>query len=289
MKLTRRDRVVLLAPLALLLSAGLVGPALIGLLATFTTYSPFTTRVELAGLNNYVAVLQDPQFLASIRNIVVFTLVAVPLELVVGFGIAYLLRGRIPGRAAWRVLLLLPWLVSPIASGVMWHFLLGGTTGILEFVATWIGRPEIASPIGDLRLALPATIAVEVWRMAPFVTFLVLPSLSGIPAERWEEASLAGASTTQRIRHIAVPAVRPVLLTIAMLLAGLSLGTFDSVLILTGGGPGTATLTPALYSYDLAFQVNDWPVGAASGWLIAAGVLVLGAVYVRLAREAPAE
>jgi ABC-type sugar transport system permease subunit len=70
-----------------------------------------------------------------------------------------------------------------------------------------------------------------------------------------------------------------------MLLVGLSLGTFDTILVLTGGGPGTATLTPALYSYARAFQTNDWPVGAASGWLIALGVIAVGAVYLRLARE----
>jgi len=284
-RLTRRDRIFLLAPLAILLSAGLVGPALIGLFATLTTYSPFATKVEFAGGRNYLAVFQDPQFVASIRNVALFTLTAVPLELVIGFGIAYLLRGPIAGRAVWRVLLLLPWLVSPIASGVMWHFLFGSATGILDFAAAWFGRSDVPPPIGDLRLALPATIAVEVWRIAPFVTFLLLPSLSGIPSERWEEASLAGASTLQRIRYIAIPAVRPVLLTIAMLLTGLSLGTFDSVLILTGGGPGTATLTPALYSYDRAFQVNDWPVGAAAGWVIAAGVFVVGAVYIQLARR----
>ena len=280
---------MLLAPLVVLLAAGLIGPALFGLVATLTTYSPFTTHVEFAGPRNYLDVVQDPQFLASIRNIVVFTLVAVPLELVLGFAIAYLLRRPIAGRGAWRVVLLLPWLVSPIASGVMWHFLLGGATGIFDFVAAWIGRPDLPSPLGDVRLALLATIAVEVWRMTPLVTFLLLPSLARIPGERWDEATLAGASTAQRIEHVALPAMRPVLLTVGMLLAGLSLGTFDSVLILTGGGPGTATLTPALYSYDLAFQVNDWPVGVASGWLIAAGVLVLGAAYLRLARDVSTE
>ena len=72
------------------------------------------------------------------------------------------------------------------------------------------------------------------------------------------------------------------LLTVGMLLTGLSLGTFDTVLILTGGGPGTATLTPALYSYGRAFVTNDWPLGAASAWLIAAGVAAVGAVYIRL-------
>ncbi len=74
-----------------------------------------------------------------------------------------------------------------------------------------------------------------------------------------------------------------------MLLVGLSLGTFDTVLILTGGGPGTATMTPALYSYGRAFGTNDWPAGAASGWLIAAGVLAVGLVYLRLARTRIAE
>jgi multiple sugar transport system permease protein len=284
-RLTRRDRIVLFVPLAVLLGGWLVLPAVLGLFATFTTYSPFTTTVRFSGLENYAAVVQDPQFGAAIRNIVFFTAVAVPLELVVGFGIAYLLRRPMKGRALWRVLLLAPWLVSPIAAGVMWHFLFGGATGIVDFAFGWIGLPEVASPLGDVRLALLTAIAVEVWRMAPFVTFLLLPGLVSIPNERWEEATLVGASWIQQILHVAVPELRTLLLTVAMLLVGLSFGTFDTILILTGGGPGTATLTPALYSYGRAFQTNDWPAGAASGWLIAAGVIAVGGVYLRLARE----
>ena len=85
--------------------------------------------------------------------------------------------------------------------------------------------------------------------------------------------------------NVAIPSVRPLLLTITMLLVGLAFGTFDGVLILTGGGPGTATLTPALYSYSRAFVTNDWPAGATAGWLIAAGVLAAGVVYLMLARR----
>ena len=274
MRLTRRDRIVLFAPLAVLVGGWLVLPAVLGLLASFTTYSPFTTTVRFSGLTSYAAVVQDPVFGAAVRNIAVFTVASVALELAVGFGIAYLLRTPIKGRALWRVLLLVPWLVSPIAGGVMWHFLFGAAAGILDF-----------SPVGDVRFALLAAIAVEVWRVAPFVTFLLLPGLMSIPKERWEEATLAGASSIQQVVHVAIPELRTLLLTVAMLLAGLSLGTFDTILILTGGGPGTATLTPALYSYGRAFQTNDWPVGAASGWLIAAGVIAVGLVYLRLARE----
>jgi multiple sugar transport system permease protein len=281
-RLTRRDRLLLFAPLAILLGGWLVIPALVGLGATLTTYSPLTTTVAFAGFQNYTDVLRDVQFGEAVRNVAIFTLIAVPLELGLGFGIAYLLRRPFRGRSWWRGLLLLPWLVSPIASGVMWHYLFGGATGILNFVLGWLGQPEAASPIGDVRLALAATIAIEVWRVAPFVTFLLLPGLVAIPEERWEQATLAGASGFRRIVSVALPEVAPLMLTVGMLLTGLSLGAFDTILILTGGGPGTATLTPALYSYDRAFVTNDWPAGASSAWLIAAGVAIVGAAYVRL-------
>ena len=282
MRLTRRDRLVLFAPLAVLLGGWLVVPALIGLGATLTTYSPLTTTITFAGLQNYANVVHDPQFAEATRNVLIFTFLAVPLELVLGFCLAYLLRRPVWGRSWWRGLLLLPWLVSPIASGVMWHFLFSGATGIVDFALGWLGRPELASPVGDVRLALPATILIEVWRVTPFATFLLLPGLASIPEERWEQATLAGASWFRRIVDVAIPEVSPLLLTVGMLLTGLSLGTFDTVLILTGGGPGTATLTPALYSYGRAFVTNDWPLGAASAWLIAAGVAAVGAVYIRL-------
>ena len=285
MTLTRRDRVVLFAPLAILLTGWLLLPALLGFIATFSTYSPFSTTVKFAGLDNYANVVGDPQFAAAARNTAIFTGVAVPLELMVGFGVAYVLRLPMRGRALWRILLLVPWLISPIASGVMWHFLLGGATGILNFALGWLGRPEVPSPLGDPRFALPTAIAVEVWRVSPFVTFLLLPGLVSIPRERWEEATLSGATWFGRLMKVAIPSVRPLLLTITMLLVGLAFGTFDSVLILTGGGPGTATLTPALYSYSRAFVTNDWPAGATAGWLIAAAVLAAGVVYLMLARR----
>jgi multiple sugar transport system permease protein len=284
MRLTRRDRLILFAPAAVLLAGWLILPAVLGLLASFTDYSPFRQALHFSGLNNYAAVLGDQIFTTAVRNVALFTIVAVPLELGIGFGLAYLLRGPIRGRRLWQMLLLLPWLVSPIGSGVMWHFLLGSTRGILNFALGWIGRPEISSPIADVRLALPATIAVEIWRVAPLVTFLLVPGLASIPSERWEEATLNGASWIRTALDVVVPTLRPLLLAITMLLIGLSLGTFDAILILTGGGPGTSTVTPALYSYNQAFGVNNWPLGAASAWLIAAGVLGAGLVYVGLAR-----
>jgi multiple sugar transport system permease protein len=288
MRLTRRDRLFLFAPLAVLLTGWLVLPALLGLFATFSSYSPFATSIHFTGFSNFLSVIEDRQFGAAVRNITVFTVVAVPLELVIGFGVAYLLRRPIRGRGLWRLLLLLPWLISPIANGVMWHFLLVGAHSTLDFAAGWLGQSGIASPIGDARLALPTIIAVEIWREAPFVAFLLLPGLLAVPTELWEHATLDGASWIRRIFTVALPSLRPLLLAITMLLVGLSLGTFDSVLILTGGGPGSASVTPALYSYNQAFVINNWPAGAASAWLIAFAVLGVGLVYINLARRSDA-
>ncbi|HEY3194731.1 MAG TPA: sugar ABC transporter permease [Candidatus Dormibacteraeota bacterium] len=287
MRLTRRDRILLFAPATVLIAGGLLLPAVLGLTATFTTYSPFSPAVRFSGLSNYAAVLGDHLFAAAVRNIIVFTVFAVPLELLIGFGLAYVLWRPIRGRRLWRVLLLMPWLVSPIANGVMWHFLFGSTRGIVDFAVGSVRQPDLPSPIGDVRLALAATIAVEVWRISPLVTFLLLPGLSSIPPERWEDAILNGASWIRTVLHVALPSMRPLLLATTMLLIGLSLGTFDSVLILTGGGPGTSTITPALYSYSQAFSANDWPAGGASAWLIAADVLGVGLVYLRLVPTRP--
>jgi multiple sugar transport system permease protein len=287
MKLTRQARLVLFGPAALLLGGWLVVPAVLGLGASFTTYSPFASAVHFAGLRNSAAALFDPTFGAAVRNVVIFTIVAVPLELAIGFVLAWLLRHQMPRRSLLRVLLLLPWLVSPIASGVMWHFLYGTSHGFLGFLLGWLGRSEVSAPTGDVRLALTATIAVEVWRMAPFVTFLLLPGVASIPAQRLEDATLSGVNWLHKIFDVVLPSLRPLLLAVTMLLVGLSIGTFDAVLILTGGGPGDATLTPALYGYRQAFVVNDWATGAASGWLIAAAVLAIGLVYIGLTRAEP--
>ena len=282
--LSPRQRWPLLLPLGLVVFPFLLWPAAFGFFASLTNFAPAQKHLHFVALGNYAATLGDSQFRAAFRNITIFTLVAVPLELTIGFGLAYLLRKPFRGRALLRVTLLLPWLVSPIAAGVMWHFLFNSSIGLINFWLAWLHWPTQPSPLGLHGLALPTTIAVDVWRKAPFVSFLLLPGLFAIPNDQWEQATLEGASLPSRMRHIALPWLRPLLLTIAILLVGDTLGTFDSVLILTGGGPGTETLTPGLYSYQQAFRANNWPVGATSAWLIVAAVLFIGMVYLRLVR-----
>jgi multiple sugar transport system permease protein len=274
---------LLYGPFGIIVSIWLVIPALLGLVATLTNYAPAQPTVHWVGLHNFEVILADRSFAAAVRNIVVFTLLAVPLELLVGLGLAYLLRRPFRGRGFVRLTLLLPWLVSPVASGVMWHFLFDGQTGFVDFALRSLSLPSQPSPLSQHGLALMTVVLVESWRVAPLVAFLLLPSLTAIPHERWEDALLDGLSSLAKIRHVAIPAMKPLLLAISMLLIGGALATFDSVLTMTAGGPGSETVTPALYSHDKAFTFSNWPAGAASGWLIGAAVLLVGFVYLRLA------
>jgi ABC-type sugar transport system permease subunit len=275
---------MLLLPLALILVPFLIYPAIFGFFASFTNYAPGALHLRFVGLGNYTTALADHDFVASWRNVALFVLISVPAELAIGLALAYLLRESFRGRALLRVVLFIPWLVSPIANGVMWHFLLNLQWGIVDYGAAWLGLTMLPSPLGSTALALPTAIATDIWRNAPLATFLLLPGMLSIPSEQWEFATLEGASAFNRLYHIALPWLRPLLLTVALLLVGDALGTFDNILILTGGGPGSATFTPALYSYLQAFQYNLWTTGATSAWLIVACVLLAGLIYLRLIR-----
>jgi len=278
-------RLLLFAPLAIVLGPFLLWPALLGLVTSFTNYAPGQPAVRSVGLANYVAVLSDGEFRTAAGNMAVFVLVSVPLELGLGFLIASLLREPFPGRGLVRVVLLLPWMVSPVANGVMWHFLGSSTLGLLSFGPAWLGLTARPSPFALPGLALPAMIAVDVWRKSPLASFLLLPGLLAVPSEQWEQATLEGAGVLSHAGDVALPWLRRLLLPVALLLAGDALGSFETVLVLTGGGPGTATVTPALYSFDKAFTAHAWPVGVTAAWLIVAAIVLLGACYLGLLRR----
>jgi len=280
-------RSLLILPLALVLGLFLLWPVLFGFLASFTSYSPFDPHARFIGLSNYASLMRDVYFVRAFRTIGLFTLVTVPVELLLGFAAAWLLREPFPARGMMRVLLLVPWLISPVAGGVMWRFLYASGSGILNYALTLFNLPLQPSPLGVSGHALPAAMIAEIWRTAPLVSFLLVPGLISVPSQMWQQATLEGASVFRQVRHIGLPWLKPLLLPVALFLTGNALGTFDGVLMLTGGGPGAETLTPALYSYQRAFQLNNWSLGAASAWFIVLATMLLGAGYLLLmSREA---
>jgi ABC-type sugar transport system permease subunit len=275
----------LIVPLALLIGLFTIWPALYGLVYSFTSFDGLrNVPVHFTGLENYIRAFDQPGFRDAMRNAVVLALVSVTLQMALGALVALALRRPFRGRTVVRLLLLAPWLVSPIASGVMWRFLFNRDSGLINVLPALLGLPLLPDPRGP-GLAMLSVILIETWRKAPLVAFLVLPALMGVPASLWDLASLEGLSRLQTVRHVALPHLRGLLLTLFMLLVGDALGTFETVLMFTGGGPGDETITPGLFSYQQAFQTYNWSLGSSSAWVVAASVIVLGAAYLVLNRR----
>ncbi|MEZ4670375.1 MAG: sugar ABC transporter permease [Anaerolineae bacterium] len=283
MPLTHRQQLVLLIPFMAVVIPFLLCPAVLGFAASFTNYAPFQPAAPVfIGLHNYERVFGDESFITSIRNTAVFTFLTVSAELVIGVAVAYALRRSFRGRSLLRFVLLLPWLISPAASGVMWHQLLSSERGLLNFWPTLLRLPPVPYPLVNAPFA--AVIAVEVWRKFPLVTFLALPGIESIPAVQWDMARLDGLSIVGRLRHVVLPRLRLLLLTIGLLLVGDALGISESVFFLTGGGPGVQTSTIGLYSYAKAIRASNWSFAAIPGWITVVVVLLLGAGYIYFTR-----
>src|SRR3989441_9360940 len=156
------QRVLLLLPLVLLVVPFLLWPAGLGLISSFTNYAPAQATVHFVGIRNYITALHDPETRAAFRNIVVITLLAVPSELSLGFTIAYLLRKQFLTRGFVRVCLLIPWLVSPVAAGVMWRVFFSSNVGVVDFLGGWVWVPPLPSPPGLRGGALLSRLIVEI-------------------------------------------------------------------------------------------------------------------------------
>ena len=289
MVLTTRQRLVLLAPFILLVVPFLIWPALFSFFASFTSYSPFRPNTHFVGLRNYSRLLADSTFRKSLTNVVMFAVVIVAAQMVFGLAIAYSLRREFRGRTVMRSVLLTPWLISPIASGVMWHYMFNARTGLFDLFPALVGLPTAPSPIASLRLAFWAVSLAEIWRQSSFVAFLILPGLLAIPQSQWDNARLDGLSLLAQMRHVVIPRLRVLLLTILLLLIANTLGMSESILLLSRGGPGTKTMTPGLYSYYKAIHAGNWSLASTAGWFITAGVLIVGLIYLLMVRKRETE
>ncbi len=236
------------------------------------------------GLANYVTLLtDDPEFVESLIATAVFVVADVVATLAVALGTALLLRraGRIDSFA--RVLMILPFVMSPALIGISFRFFLNPEFGIVQHV---VGRivPPLAGVVwlADPWLAMAATVAADVWHWAPYMTLVVLGGLASIPRETEEAARVDGASDWAVLRDVTLPQLAPVLGIVVVLKTVFALKAFDVIFTLTNGGPGTSTQTLAYYVYHAGFQYYDMGYAAAAAYVLTALLLAASAFYLRL-------
>jgi len=230
------------------------------------------------GWQNYVYVLRSAPFWLYVRHDVVWTLGSVLGEYVVGMTTAVLLDQKIIGRAFFRGIIIVPWLVPIAVASVVWTWILDPSYGILDYLLKQIGlMPTAVDWLGTPSLAMLSIIFINIWRSFPLYTLMLLASLQAVPKEEIDAALIDGASAFQRFVMVKFPYLK----IASIVLVGLNVmwvfNNFSFIWLLTTGGPITATTTPAIEIYQEAFQSFNFGDAAALAVLM---ILLLFVTFV---------
>jgi len=216
------------------------------------------------GFKNYQALVHDPRFWTSIKNTLVFTIISVFFEFLIGMGLALVMARAIKGIGSIRTAALIPWAIPTAVSALIWSYLYDGSSGIIAHIFAQIGL--IASPQSMLLTAqgaMSAAILADIWKTAPYMALLLLAGLEVIDRGLYESASLDGCNKVQTFFKITFPLLKPSIL-VALLLRTLdAFRVYDLLAILTGGGPGGATETVSIYSYKVLVGQSNYGYGSA--------------------------
>jgi multiple sugar transport system permease protein len=258
---------ILSAPLLILLAGLLVWPVYLGIQTSMThdVLSEFETYP--VGLENFRSILTEPNFWGSIRFTLIFALTATIIELILGFSLALLFDRVFPGKRLLFSLMLVPIMIAPSLMAVMFRLILNENIGVIPGILEKIG---LSYSIFDQNNVFTSLIILDVIEFTAFTFLLSYSALQNMPQEIYEAAAIDGASSRQTLWRVTLPMLKPALAIVFLLRILDSIRTFDSIYILTGGGPGTTTQTVGIYIYKTAFIYGDFGLAAS-----AAIVLVL--------------
>ena len=268
-----------LLPALLVLLSILIYPLLYCFKMSFHSYS-LARGLRFIGLRNYVEIMHDPVFWKSLKVTLIFSLFAVSIELLLGLFLAIMLNRKLWGRNVIRGLFLLSMLVSPIVSGIMWRFMYNADFGIINYFFEVMGfSPQVWT--GDPSTALLSCIIVDIWQYTPFVMLLLLAGLQSIPKDLYEAARVDGATSGEQFKYITLAMLKPMILVVLLMRTMDSFKVFDMIYALTGGGPGTSSLTTSIYAYYTGFRSFHLGYASAISWIMALITLMICLIYIR--------
>lgn len=279
----RRDLtpMILLAPAVIYMTVVGFYPLVYSAYISFTDYNPVQGREgSWIGLENYVTALSDGQFWHSLMLTGIFTALSVGLSLVLAILLALLFNKQLPGFLILRTIVLIPMLVTPIAVGIIWRTMMNAEHGLLNFVLSALNI-DPQPWIGSSSSAFVSVLLVDVWEWTPFIFIIVLAGLRGLPASPFEAAAIDGAGAFRVFFNITLPMLKPVIIIATLLRIIDAARTYDTVYILTRGGPDFATDLASIYLQRVNFQFFNLGYGSALSWLMLLAILTVVLVFVK--------
>ncbi len=267
----RRSYRLFIAPALVVIGAVIVFPWLFTLWMSVFDWK-IGSAAHFVGLENYETLLVNRRFIEAVVHTFYFTALAVVVPLLLGTAAAMIFHREFPFRGVLRGVFIMPMMATPVAVALVWTMMFHPQQGVLNYLLSLVGLPPslwVYSPT----LVIPSLVMVEVWHWTPLVMLIVLGGLAALPTEPYESARLDGATEWQLFRFITLPLVAPFLVVAAVIRTIDALKTFDTIYVITGGGPGTASETINLYLYLQAFAFYN--IGTASAVVVVFFVIVL--------------
>lgn len=222
---------------------------------------------SFVGFDNYQTVLAASETWSTLRITLIITFIGLLTQIPIGILLALVLHENLRGTKIFRSILITPMLLTPVAVGLTYRFMFDTDLGVINWALGSIGIEKV-NWLGSQTSALFAIIIVDSWQSIPFVMLLVLAALTAISPSLYEAARVDGASASQILRRITLPLITPTLLVITMIKIMDFLKLFDTLFILTRGGPGNATTTLGLWTYKTGFVFLEFSRAAALGVII---------------------
>lgn len=278
----RRDRVsafVLAAPLLIFLSTLVVWPIYLGIKTSLSRDLLSEFEITPAGLDNFKSIIAAPDFWSALRFTILFAIVVTVVEGLLGFTLALVFDRKFPGKRTLFSMVLIPIMIAPSLMAVMYRLILNENIGVIP---GFLQRFGMDISIFDQRYVFFTLVALDAIQYTSFAFLLVYAALQNIPQEIYESAAIDGARYRQVIWRITLPILKPALAIIAMLRLIDSFRTFDTIYILTGGGPGISTQTIGIYIYKTAFITGDFGLASAASVML---VLLLAPVMPKIIKQ----
>jgi len=275
----------LLVPAFIIVLATTIYPLAYSFITSFRAWDMTESRSPqgFVGFDNYIYAASESAFLNSLWVTFIFVIASVTLTVVLAMALALLLRRKGPMHTFTRIILILPFAMSPALIGVSYRFMFNPEFGVLAkglgaIFPSLQGVPWLADP----DLAMGILVLTDVWHWTPYMTFMCLGGLASIPKETEEAARIDGASNLRIVFGIILPQMRGVILVMAVLKTIFALKMFDQVVTLTGGGPGTSTETLAYFIFNVGFRWFDMGYASALAWILTAIMMFISTWYVRM-------
>jgi multiple sugar transport system permease protein len=277
--------VMLIAPTVLIFCAVIVYPLVSALyLSLFRIFTP-TLAGSFVGFANYAELARSPEFWRSLLNNLIWTVLTLALQVVLGVAAALMLNQAILFRSLARSLILFPYFVSTVVAVLVWRWLFNDLYGILNHTMMWAGILNMPLDwLGSMPNAMISVVLVGAWKYFPFVVIAVLARLQTIPEHLYEAATIDGAGAWGRFWDVTLPQLRDVLVVVVLLRAIWDFKEFDLIYLLTGGGPIIGTQTLPLMVYKEAFGLDEMGRASAVAVAMMLVMLVFMLVYFRALR-----